>query len=33
VVLGMSKANVSVRLNRARNRLSEILKELGQEGH
>lgn len=32
-VLGMSKANVSVRLNRARNRLSEILQELTREGH
>lgn len=32
-VLGMSKANVSVRLNRARNRLSEILQELSREGH
>ena len=32
-VLGMSKANVSVRLNRARNRLNEILQELDREGH
>ncbi len=32
-VLGMSKGNVSVRLNRARNRLNEILQELSREGH
>lgn len=32
-VLQMSKANVSVRLNRARNRLSEILQEISQEEH
>ena len=32
-VLRMSKANVSVRLNRARNRLSEILQEISQEEH
>jgi RNA polymerase sigma-70 factor (ECF subfamily) len=32
-VLKISKANVSVRLNRARKRLSEILQELSQEEH
>ena len=32
-VLGTSTANVSVRLNRARNRLNEILQELSREGH
>ena len=33
LVLGMPKANVSVRLNRARNRLSAILQEISQEEH
>ena len=33
IVLRMSKANVSVRLNRARKRLSEILQEISQEEH
>jgi RNA polymerase sigma-70 factor (ECF subfamily) len=33
MVLGMPKANVSVRLNRARNRLSAILQEISQEEH
>jgi RNA polymerase sigma-70 factor (ECF subfamily) len=33
LVLKISKANVSVRLNRARKRLSEILQELSQEEH
>ncbi len=32
-VMQMTKANVSVRLNRARKRLSEILQELSQEEH
>jgi RNA polymerase sigma-70 factor (ECF subfamily) len=32
-VLRMSKANVSVRLNRSRNRLSEILQEISREEH
>lgn len=33
LVLQMSKANVSVRLNRARQRLNEILQELSHEEH
>lgn len=33
LVLQMSKANVSVRLNRSRKRLSEILQELSREEH
>jgi len=32
-IMQMSKANVSVRLNRSRKRLSNILQELSQEGH
>lgn len=33
IVLGMSKANVSVRLNRARNRLRTIMQEIDRDGH